>query len=178
MDFGKVTKIEDYRAMVNNDLYDLDIGILILNAGICEIYPIRLQDPQRVQNGLAINILHVVYLSQCLMSKLIARKKRSAILVTGSGIRAIPTPGMVLYSATKHFVMNFCQSIGYELNKVKSNVDVVCYEPATVKTKMVDQTVDAPKNLMTPERAAQIGLRDLGTSSNYQTQGMFSREFM
>ena len=65
----------------------------------------------------------------------------TAILVIGSGIRAIPAPGMNLYSTTKNFVYYLCKCIGYEQVKTDSKVKVLCYEPGGVATKM---TKDLP----------------------------------
>ena len=62
------------------------------------------------------------------------KRRRSAILTIGSGIRAIPAPGLNLYSSTKQFLYYLTKSMAYELKD--SNLDLLCYEPGGVDTKM------------------------------------------
>lgn len=99
------------------------------------------------------NLLQVVYMAKVMVKQM--EPKRSAILTIGSGIRAIPAPGMNLYSATKWFVYQFSKSIATELN-----LDVLVYEPGAVATKMT-KDMDQ-KGALSPEQAAKYALRDLG----------------
>jgi len=138
MDFAECTQIDDYRSIVHTELSKLDVGILVLNAGIAKISSFRDLKNTEVQALLSVNAIHPIFMMKCMMDQLISRKCKSAIMLTGSGIRAIPAPGMNLYSASKHFLMFIAQSVGYELNYISANIDMLCYEPGGVKTNMTD----------------------------------------
>ena len=88
-----------------------------------------------VQDILTVNAVSVSHLSKVFMDRLML-KQNAAILVVGSGIRAIPAPAMCLYSSTKNWVYYFCKTLGSELKKQGSSVKVVCFEPGGVATKM------------------------------------------
>ena len=82
---------------------------------------------------LGANLLHLVYFTKVLLPQL--QPNRSAILTIGSGIRAIPAPGMNLYSATKQFVYQFTSAVAQE----KNGIDLLVYEPGAVATKMTKE---------------------------------------
>ena len=45
-DFTKLSKIEDYRKIIQDKIKDLDIGVLVLNAGFGEFKPFLSQSDQ------------------------------------------------------------------------------------------------------------------------------------
>ena len=66
-----------------------------------------------------------------------------------------------IYSSTKIFASNLAQSLSFTMDGL---VDVLCYEPAGVDTKMLRVAIDTKKEplIITPERAADTCFRDLG----------------
>jgi short-subunit dehydrogenase len=52
----------------------------------------------------ALLTLHPIYLLKVLLNKLLSRKKRTAIIITGSGASTFPGAGVLTYSASKIFV--------------------------------------------------------------------------
>ena len=53
---------------------------------------------------------------------MLEREKRSAIVVTSSGLGKIPVAGTTVYAATKAFVSSFAQGLRYE---VEDKIDVI-----------------------------------------------------
>lgn len=56
---------------------------------------------------------------------MLARKKRSGILITSSGLGTFPAPGMATYSCAKAFSSFLGQALNYEL---KDKIDVLSFE--------------------------------------------------
>ena len=83
---------------------DLDIGIVCLNAGCWVNGPTDLVSDEDFERVFGLNALHVVYMSKAILDQLKARGKRSAMLVTGSGLGDISMPGIASYCATKAMV--------------------------------------------------------------------------
>ena len=55
---------------------------------------------------------------------MLARDKRSAIVVTSSGMGGAPTPGILSYSSSKSFSSFLAEGLNIEL---KSKVDVISF---------------------------------------------------
>ena len=110
-DFGKLHTIEDYRAAIGEKVKDLDIGILVLNAGFVMWGPIAEIRDSDVEGQLTINMLQVTYTTKVLIKQMIdrfhAKGKKSAILITSSIIANLATPTMAIYAATKGFATMF-----------------------------------------------------------------------
>lgn len=54
---------------------------------------------KRLEYVMSIKALHPLYATKVLVNQMIARKERSAIVVTNSGLGLRPIPGCVAYSA-------------------------------------------------------------------------------
>ena len=107
-DLSSLFTIEDYHKLVlENGLFDMDIGILCLNAGRISIGPVDLLTDTDVQTMITLNALHVVYLTKALINQLKNRKARSSIIIVSSGMSSMPIPGVSMYSCSKALVSNF-----------------------------------------------------------------------
>ncbi len=71
-DFGKMSKYEEY-SKVAAQVADIDIGMLILNAGSLTISKFSILSPQELESQINLNALHVVYLAKALMPQILAR---------------------------------------------------------------------------------------------------------
>ena len=60
--------IQDYEEALVEPLKDLDIGILILNAGWAQMGPFEMLTNEEVQRHMTMNILHVIYSAKVLTS--------------------------------------------------------------------------------------------------------------
>jgi len=67
-DFSQMKSIEDYERLVQDKISKLDVGILILNAGVGGMGPfseIRDKDIEIIVN---VNALHVIYFAKVLVN--------------------------------------------------------------------------------------------------------------
>lgn len=105
-DLGKTNEITPMR-----ELYDkvkhLDISILLNNVGFCQEGTFH-----KIKEQLHITTINVNIYSHCLLTKLmmpnlLARKKKSAMIVMSSFSGTHMTPGFANYSASKAFVRSW-----------------------------------------------------------------------
>jgi short-subunit dehydrogenase len=61
--------------------------------------------------------------------------KKSAILVTTSGLGLFPCAGMLAYSSCKSFANNLAEGLNFEL---KDKIDVISYQAGMVNTKLLN----------------------------------------
>ena len=59
-------------------------------------------------------------------------------------------PGIAIYAASKSMISFIAQGLSYELS---NSVDILCYEPAFLKTHMVSN-FNIPFHMIDPSRAA------------------------
>lgn len=133
-DLSRLTTFDDYKALVAEELSDLNIGIVCLNAGAVSVGPFDLIGDEQVEQQVRLNMLHPVYLTKALLPKLVARNGRSAIIVTSSGLAGMPMPSVLCYSSTKACVSNFFTGLSYE---VRDTVDVMVWEAGATNTNFV-----------------------------------------
>lgn len=144
--------------------------MLLLNAGWAVMAPFNDLTPQEVEQTVTINALHPIYLIKALLPKLLAREKRSAILITSSGLGSLPVPGIMTYSAAKSFSSFLGEALHIEL---KDKVDVISFQCGEVHTKLLGSSRKG-FSVISTERATGGSLRDLGSRS--VTHGAFAHE--
>ena len=110
-----------------------------------------------------VNCLHPIYLAQAMTEKLLARDKRCGVLFTSSVAAYAIAPGFASYSATKHAVSNFGESLYFELKK---NVDVTVWEPGYVESNI---HLDTPPSAMTltAKKAVRDAFNKFGARKTY-----------
>ena len=94
---------------------NLDIGMLILNAGTFSTGPIELIEDNLYENVWNCTGLHVVYLTKALVKGMLERDQRCAILITSSIAAQGCFPCNASYSGTKRMVTMWGESLFYEL---------------------------------------------------------------
>ncbi|TNV76896.1 hypothetical protein FGO68_gene12765 [Halteria grandinella] len=168
-DLAALTKYSDY-AKIADQIKDIDISILILNAGWTCMGPFASLTPDEVEQTVTINALHPVYLIKALLPQLLKRDKRTGVIVMSSGLGSCPVPGVISYSAAKAFASYLAQGLAVEL---KDKMDFLSYECGEVKTKLIGKNRKG-FHVITTDRATGAGLRDLGTLS--VTNGGFAHD--
>ena len=114
---------------------DIDIGFVALNAGTYAGGPIDLVEDEAFEIQYGLNVLHVVYMIKALLERQMKREKRSAIMITSSGISYMPgLPGIQSYVCTKKCVSVFGEALYYELKD--HNVDVLAWNAGGIDTAM------------------------------------------
>lgn len=173
-------RFEDYIERIQEPLKDLDIGLLIANAGaVSGTCLFQHQSGKEISDIFKINSMHVIFTIKVLLGQLIARyeskKLRSGIMITSSGLGNQPVAGVITYSASKAFASFIGEGLNFEL---KDKVDVMSYQAGTMDTNLLKEGEFKDKKLppgtIKPELAAEMSLRDLGHES--MTIGAMSHE--
>ncbi len=143
---------------------DLDVGIVVANAGISSAGPL-------VNNSLATE-LDVLTLDAVVPLRMahhfgreFARRGRGAIILVASSLEASATPYTANYGAVKAYVSSLGQALHYELKN--QGVDVLVVSPGMTKTEGAQrsngldfQKISSPR--MAPSQVVQAALRNLG----------------
>mgnify|MGYP000080978583 CR=1 FL=1 len=152
---------------INKQTADLDIGLLIPNAGI-ENNGAFIDNPiEAEQKMLALNTVSPMLLSHLYGQRFkqrFANNKRSGILLTSSLFGYQGVPFVSNYSATKAYILSLGEALNVELKPF--GIDVTVLSPGLTDTAMpqnmeIDFT-KMPITLHKPEVVARIGLNALG----------------
>ncbi|XP_077295600.1 inactive hydroxysteroid dehydrogenase-like protein 1 isoform X1 [Arctopsyche grandis] len=151
---------------IEEQLKDIQIGILVNNVGKQYDYPMYLNEvPEKeIWDIININVGAVTMMTRMVLVQMKARG-RGAIVNTSSGSELQPLPLMTVYGATKTYINNFTAAIRYEYSKF--GITVQHLSPLFVSTKMnsfSDRLMSA--NLFVPdaETYARHAVSTLGKS--------------
>ena len=100
-DFASMNTIQDYQHTIADKLKNIDIAMLFLNAGMGQLGAFEDLTKSEVESIFTVNAMHPVFLCKVLLADMLARQKKSAIVVTSSGLGNRPFPGALTYSAAK-----------------------------------------------------------------------------
>lgn len=141
---------------------DMDLGLVVSNAGFGLKGLHGDQDPQQLQNMLLTNVAAPLLLSNALARQL-SERGRGGFLLTGSIEAFLPFPYSAAYAASKAFVSSLAEALACEWRPAGIDVMVLC--PGSTDTEAIDhQGVDRSKlkGLMTPSEVARQALDELG----------------
>ena len=148
---------------MKENLSNLDVGYLALNAGIGSGGKFFADtEDELVESVMNINGLHVVYMAKAMLTMMLAREKRSAIIITSSVMSYIGLAASSTYAATKAMERLFGEALHYEL---KPKIDVITFTPGYVDTKLLNREKASGNSLpllVTAEASVQAIHRDLG----------------
>ena len=143
---------------------DLDVGIVVANAGIWRAGPF-------VDHSLA-DELDVLTLDAAVPMQLahrfgqrFAQRHRGGIVLVSSSVAAVPVPNQANYAAVKAYVLSLGLALHHELKK--DGVDVVVVSPGITQTEGVDNGFGLNfdklgSTRMAPSRVAHAALSSLG----------------
>jgi short-subunit dehydrogenase len=120
---------------------DLEIAILVNNAGVGYVGRFHEQEPARLAAMVQLNCAAPVALTAALLPKLVARR-RGAVIFTGSVSGSQPLPLHALYSATKVFDNFLGESLWGELHG--TGVDVLSLLPGSTDTEFAAAADELP----------------------------------
>ncbi len=148
----------------------IDIGLLVLNAGVDMLGAYLCNTPESVQSLLAVNVTAVATFASTIGRSVAKRGRGAVIFVSSLGAR--PTPYMATYAASKAFV----SALGLALHEEWRNlgVDVMVFEPGVVQSEMADRFFATTGNKLklpaySSEKAVDKCLRTLGKRANCTT---------
>lgn len=152
---------------VDKQTADLDIGLLIPNAGIENNGSFIDNSIEAEQKMLALNTTSPMILSHLFGQRFKQRsdaKKRSGILLTSSLFAYQGVPFVSNYSATKAYILTLGEALNVELKPL--GIDVSVLSPGLTDTAMPqNMAIDftkMPITLHKPEVVARTGLNALG----------------
>ena len=113
---------------------DIDIAILVNNAGIIDVGPFADAAPEKLQQLIALNIAAATALTSLLLPSMIERKF-GRILNVASLAGFQPIPSMAVYAASKAYILSLTESLAEELRGTGVKVTALC--PGMTDTNMV-----------------------------------------
>jgi short-subunit dehydrogenase len=138
---------------------DLEIAVLVNNAGFGAAGRFEKLDPDRLREMIQLNCLAPVLLTHRLLPGMRARG-RGAIVIVGSvaGHQGLPLHGV--YSATKAFDLMFGESLAVELED--HGIDVLVLEPGPTETEFQQVARESPHPGQTAAEVVATALDALG----------------
>jgi short-subunit dehydrogenase len=142
---------------------DIDIGLLVANAGIENDGPFIDNDANDESRLLALNIVSPMQLSHIFAKRFSDRGKGGILLISSLfGYQGVPY--VANYSASKAYILSLGEALNVELKPL--GIDVTVLSPGMTKTPMTDNmSVDFNKMPITqhaPGVVASVGLNALG----------------
>jgi short-subunit dehydrogenase len=150
---GDVTVEEDVNRLVERTLEAFGrCDVLVNNAGIPGGGPFDDVSLQQVQRVVQVNLLGVLMVTKAFLPAMLERRSGHIVNVASLAGR-YAAPGVTVYGATKHAVVAFSESLGYEVKP--SGVLVTAVNPGFARTEGFPQD-DIPRPLvMDPDRVAR-----------------------
>jgi uncharacterized protein len=140
---------------------NMDVGLLINNAGFRDAGPYQDVDPARAASMIDVNDKLPVLLTHRMIPRLMARGK-GGILFTGSIEANMGFPFSCVYAATKAFIRSLGEGLWGELQV--HNIDVLVMEPGSTDTEnYARQGLDASESdsVWHPDDVARAGLENI-----------------
>jgi len=138
---------------------DLDLGILVNNAGFGHAGRFEKLDLDRLRAMIEVNCSAPVALTSRLLPKL-RERGRGAIVITGSVAGHVPMPLHGVYSATKAFDLLFGEALAVEL--AEQGVDVLVLEPGPTETEFQVVAGEVAHGGESPEDVVATAFEALG----------------
>ncbi len=138
---------------------DLELGVLVNNAGAGYAGRFERQDGERLRRMVQLNCVAPVLLTSRLLPRM-REQGRGAVIITGSVAGNQPIPMHGVYSATKAFDQLFGESLWGELHD--SGVDVLVLQPGPTRTEFQDVAGEIPHDGEPPEKVVEVALEALG----------------
>ena len=153
----------DGSARIADAVADLEIAVLVNNAGFGAAGRFSKLDPSRLREMVQLNCLAPVLLTHRLLPGMLARG-RGAIIITGSvaGRQGLPLHGV--YSATKAFDLLFGESLAVEVED--QGVDVLVLEPGPTETEFQAVANETPHAGEAAADVVEVALDALGRKHN------------
>lgn len=148
---------------------DLEVGMLVSNAGVGYAGRFDKQDLARLEQMVALNCTANVALVGRMLPAMLARR-RGAIVITGSVAGRQPLPLHAVYSATKGFELLFGEALWAEVRD--RGVDVLVVQPGPVATEfeaVAGEARRSPARDESPQSVVARSLDALGKSPSVVT---------
>lgn len=125
----------------------LEVGLAVANAGVSFVGRFLDMPAARRDAILRVNCDATVHMAEWALPPMVARG-RGAFIVTSSGSALAGTAGVALYSATKAFVLNLAEALGYELRE--TGVVTQAVVAPSMSTPAFGESGADPERMVTP----------------------------
>jgi short-subunit dehydrogenase len=156
-----LTKLEDIQRLVETTTAKFDrVDVLVNNAGFGRLNWLEKLDPIKdIQSQFDVNVMGVIQTTQQVLP--IMMKQRSGHIINmGSMAGLVGAPTYTIYSATKHAVHGFSESLRREVKPW--GIDVSMVYPAGVKTEFQSHAGIKRKTGATTPKAMVLTADDIG----------------
>lgn len=138
---------------------DLEISILVNNAGFGGAGHFERQNPDVLHQMVSLNCIAPVVLTRALLSPMVARG-RGAVVMVGSVAGSQPLPLHSLYAATKAFDNLLGEALWAELRG--TGVDVLSLLPGPTETEFQEIAREVPHSGQSAEEVVEAAFRAVG----------------
>jgi len=125
-DLADLAQLKELMAWLDHE--QIEVDLLINNAGLGDLGPFATSDPIRNEQMMFVNMVALTSLTRHLLPQMIARK-RGAILNVSSSAGFLPIPTFAIYAATKAYVTSFSEALRAELRGTGVSVCALCPGP-------------------------------------------------
>mmetsp|Transcript_17937 Transcript_17937/g.30513 ORF Transcript_17937/g.30513 Transcript_17937/m.30513 type:complete len:229 (-) Transcript_17937:55-741(-) len=163
-DLSEISTIEDYYERFSGLFTECDVGMVVLCAGVGWEGQLEHLSDREVNEVMAVNVLHPVYLSRVAIDFMSKREGRGCIMTVSSQMDFRPCPSFSAYSSSKAFITSFSSALAAELEhdpEIGQNIDLICYSPGMVATKL-NGAAQVPFIVPSPDQVASYALHDCG----------------
>ncbi|XP_071973724.1 inactive hydroxysteroid dehydrogenase-like protein 1 [Engystomops pustulosus] len=161
-----LNRVPEVFQSIKEALKDVDVGILVNNAGVLNEYPACLLEvpEEKSLEIMNVNIAAAVMMVYVVLPGMIQRKS-GAIINVSSGACYIPVPLIAVYAASKAFLDSFTKALQFEY--ASSGIFIQSLTPLFVVTKIVNfSEYFTKKSLLVPsaKEYAHSAVRTIGVS--------------
>lgn len=154
-DLGKIGAAVQLYTRIKED--NLDIFILVNNAGIGLVGPTEKIDLQRDESMMILNVISLVELCKLFISDMYKQGNGKILNVSSTGAFQ-PGPYTSTYFASKAFVSSYSRAIRYEAKEKGVQVCTLC--PGATKTNFfIQEGTKTPQSAMTAETVASYAYK-------------------
>jgi len=118
------------------DRENIDVDLLINNAGLGDSGPFATSDPIRNEQMTLVNVAALTSLTRHVLPQMIT-KHRGGILNVSSSAGFLPMPGSAVYAATKAYVTSFSEALRAELHGTGVSICALCPGPVQTEFQQV-----------------------------------------
>lgn len=145
----------DFLDKLKPEIADLDIGLLVSNAGAARMGAFLKKDPDQLHGMVQLNVSAHLTLSHFFLTSLLQHNRPGGLLLVSSTAALQGVPYAANYSAAKSYVINLGEALNHELRPHRIHVSVTAPGPTSTPAFHDRQDVDLKVMPLKPMPAAQ-----------------------
>lgn len=143
-----VSKESDMHSLAQKTLETFgEIHLLFNNAGVATSTVLWENTAEDWRWALGVNLWGLINSTKIFVPIMLKQNSQCHIINTASIAGLTAGPGNGIYSVTKHAIVNFSETLYYELKVANSQIDVSVICPGFVRTRLMDSERNRPMEL-------------------------------